>query len=743
MEEISQLFGITPYELFKINEVRKFLRVITLADLVSEDGTQINAGMLTGEWTAGFDLEWPNQEKPPSSWFQLFRTCIKNAYSTGSPERLQSHSPIVLDSPLGTWHPVPRNTWWNTYKSPTSIYYRRDDGPTLEEFRPDNAGFYTSSGVVTELPAECHPISVKKVGDRLWSHKPMELTSPPVVASPPAGHTVTDTFDRFNRSSIQGGSDGSLHLRQQVAAAAWLITHGGTEHVSACFLLTDIASVSIYRAELEGVFRFLKHIEALDMPPSEIEQWCDNEQSVIRSMEKPTRPRQMIEPDADLVLAIHTLKSKLQHRVNCRHVHGHQDGKGKKKAEKARKEFDMKLAEWEALSDDESDTPSVQRTVKTMFNPRPPKPVCKVPTTDATKSSLEIQVNTECDRLASGTTAAILEGGCAPPTVVLQPPYEGSKAMFKIGRRWVTKNYKSTIYRAAKQDATREYCKERFRWSDATFNLVHWESVRSVRSQLKLSGKRQTCKLMHGWLPVMHKRQFVTGIRQCPGCPCSDETMEHLFRCTHQDMKITRKKNIDQIRTMGKKKRVPQHILEAFCRLLEVDSKGGSKFELSTHVPAVVEAIQQQKTIGVHLMHRGYLATGWFDAIESAGVSNPERKMNILQKLVWDYWAFPIWKTRNDILHGPNNKYTMAENNNLSERILWYVENKAYVLAQGDQFMASIDVSRLHKMRRETKKAWVKHLDKLRSAFDIEKATRAKGQNAITQYLVRVRGFMS
>jgi hypothetical protein len=219
--------------------------------------------------------------------------------------------------------------------------------------------------------------------------------------------------------------------------------------------------------------------------------------------------------------------------------------------------------------------------------------------------------------------------------------------------------------------------------------------------------------------------------------------MEHLFQCPHHDMKITRKKNIDKLREVGKKKKIPRHIMEAICRVLEVTSKGGDNVDLPTHIEPVADAIKQQKTIGLHLLHRGYLATGWFDAIEKAGVSNPDRKMNVLQRLIWDYWSFPIWATRNSILHGPNSKYSIAEDNNLSERILWYMENKQQVLARGDQFMATIDVTRLHRMRRETKRTWVRHLDKLRAAFDIEKATRSKGQNAITQYLVKVRGFYS
>ena len=80
--------------------------------------------------------------------------------------------------------------------------------------------------------------------------------------------------------------------------------------------------------------------------------------------------------------------------------------------------------------------------------------------------------------------------------------------------------------------------------------------------------------------------------------------------------------------------------------------------------------------------------------------------MNALQRLliVWDEWAFPIWTMRNLILHGPDSKYLVAEDSSLSERILWFLANKEQVLARGDQLMANIDVTQLHRMQRETRR---------------------------------------
>ena len=98
--------------------------------------------------------------------------------------------------------------------------------------------------------------------------------------------------------------------------------------------MANISAVSSYRPELEGIFQSLKHLECLNITPQEVQQWYDNERSVISSREHPTRPMGVIKADADITLAIHHLKSNLQFQVDFRHVYGRQDVRNKKKRKK-------------------------------------------------------------------------------------------------------------------------------------------------------------------------------------------------------------------------------------------------------------------------------------------------------------------------------------------------------------------------------------------------------------------------
>ena len=114
-----------------------------------------------------------------------------------------------------------------------------------------------------------------------------DLEQPPA----PPGYIIFNNFlesgDYIDVWKV--ASDGSVHLVQQTAAAAWVVASGTDYSMSACYLMANINAVSSYRPELERVFRSLKHLEYLNITPKEVRQWCDNERSVISSREAPTR----------------------------------------------------------------------------------------------------------------------------------------------------------------------------------------------------------------------------------------------------------------------------------------------------------------------------------------------------------------------------------------------------------------------------------------------------------------------
>ena len=159
--------------------------------------------------------------------------------------------------------------------------------------------------------------------------------------------------------------------------------------------------------------------------------------------------------------------------------------------------------------------------------------------------------------------------------------------------------------------------------------------------------------------------------------------------------------------------------------------------------PEVKAAIAQQHAIGFHMMVRGFLATGWYDAIAATGASHPERKMTALQGLVWDTIVDPLWATRNDILHRQQNNFDAVEQERMAERMIWYSQHREEILSSHDQFLAEFDVATISRMPKAIKRVWVRHLDSVRHAFEIERRQRASNQHVITRYLARVNPSLS
>ena len=94
----------------------------------------------------------------------------------------------------------------------------------------------------------------------------MDQSTEDLEQSPvPPGHMIYNNLlesgDYIDVGKVAG--DGLVHLVQQTAAAAWIVA-SDTEYItSACYLMANINAVSSYRAELEGVFQSLKHLDIL------------------------------------------------------------------------------------------------------------------------------------------------------------------------------------------------------------------------------------------------------------------------------------------------------------------------------------------------------------------------------------------------------------------------------------------------------------------------------------------------
>jgi ribonuclease HI len=687
MAAFSAVPWATKLQLKRANTVRMYMKVITTSDIADPTGTYIPDGRMIGTWIADSSLTWPNSVKPPKAWFALFRKLMRHSLAKDTPTHQPPHYSMSLDTELGDWFGVERHCKTQCATTKTELFWRDENTNDFDVFVKSNtANFYKFSHKVDSLPLWSHPVTFQRFERSIWTNRSFRCVTEATTQSLPPGLVHQDTLPRGINGKIIAVSDGSAHLRDKCAAGAWILATPEHEFISACFLMSDTSSLTSYRIELEGIFRALKHIEYLGLKPTEIEQWCDNKAAVIKT-EKELSPKEMIAPEGDIILAIHALRAKLQVPITCNHVYGHQDGKNKAKSRN--------------------------------------KPMKQ-----------EVQMNIGCDELANDTVEAIMEAaGQAPLQPILQPPYEGSKAMLRIAGEWITSNIPKHIQWSHRIQTAKAYCMKRHKWRENEFDDVSWDSIESVRRRLPMEHQVRTCKIMHGWLPVMHNLGKWTGVTQCPGCSEKDETFLHMLRCPNEGQHQQRGLLTSALADKWEKAHIPANvrvpILTIISRVLNNDDTSSVSEAYSDDVNQVIE---RQQRIGTSKLCQGFLTDGWLDLMPEAEVDKPAGKMITIQRDIWLDLITPLWKERNAILHKTKNPWNDASDEHLTTKLAWYKTHRYKLLDVYDQRLAAFDLTDMKHWSRKVKREWLRHLDIAKAAYMAECDGAAVGQTVLTRF---------
>ena len=283
-------------------------------------------------------------------------------------------------------------------------------------------------------------------------------------------------------------------------------------------------------------------------------------------------------------------------------------------------------------------------------------------------------MNIACDEIATATSRqGLINQGAHPPLLLLLlPPYKGSRTILQINGTWMTAHHKGELYKARQTKPMGEYLKRKYNWSDHTLYGIHWQSIKTTRQKLSHTKRMQTCKIMHGWLPVAHMRHHITGINQCPGCKCTGKTIDHLLQCPHSLLIEERRVILAKMTTTGIKQKIPKDILNTITQTLATHTGVGSGL-VHKYNPEITNAITHQQEIGVNMMARGFLSKQWVHTIHPS--RNPPQVMVKLQRLIWLENFDSLWTNRNNLLHNTFNLYTQEDDSKLAERITWYCKN--------------------------------------------------------------------
>ena len=92
----------------------------------------------------------------------------------------------------------------------------------------------------------------------------------------------------------------------------------------------------------------------------------------------------------------------------------------------------------------------------------------------------------------------------------------------------------------------------------------------------------------------------------------------------------------------GKKNKIQRPIMERIHHLLTKYMQGRTGEVVVLGSSALDLATNQQKTIGLKLLPRGFIARGWKDAMEEGVIEQPEHKMTRHKRILWPTAIVPL-----------------------------------------------------------------------------------------------------
>lgn len=249
---------------------------------------------------------------------------------------------------------------------------------------------------------------------------------------------------------------------------------------------------------------------------------------------------------------------------------------------------------------------------------------------------------------------------------------------------------------------------------------ISWKSIGSARPKCSPTQLIKTSKIMHNWLPVMQ-------VKQCPNCTHPDETLDHLFHCSHPTLTGKREELLEQLCKKDLKMRIPCLVFDAVIQLLE-SYFTGVPITLENAPETIRQAVVSQLSIGLQFLPCGFALSKWLAAMEEYGCKHPEcRAAHLIHTIRLDL-TDQLWWTWNNLVHRTANLTDAATEDALAEQLLWFSRNYHDNLAPSDFHIARFTEQDITSMGLHTRKEKLCHLKIAQAAFTIERWKCPPGQ---------------
>jgi hypothetical protein len=258
---LMKIPGITKGKLEKLNYVRLFLRIITIADLTNKQGTIIPGYKFSGRWQANSSFNWPQIPAPPLHYLTMFRSALKRVI--GKPnDGNKRYNAIMLRIKLGTWFQTERHINHEFVRTDAQIYQR--DGNSFKVYTKTTKYSFKYSYRSTSVPKHAIPVSTGQDNNSIYTHIPYEVIYP--IRKQPI---INERRIPSNKPPI-AGSDGSVNIVTGANASAYKV-YTGKEVISGEQRCPDSDYITSYQSELHGISNNVTNT---------IKQVCDNKRAV-------------------------------------------------------------------------------------------------------------------------------------------------------------------------------------------------------------------------------------------------------------------------------------------------------------------------------------------------------------------------------------------------------------------------------------------------------------------------------
>eukprot|EP00956_Cyclotella_meneghiniana_P018460 scaffold30735_cov52-Cyclotella_meneghiniana.AAC.7 len=474
LEEMAKAGGLTPKEQLLAAEFRLWLRVTMVSELANEIGTEIESYKIENdsEWRAESTLRWPNHIEPTNAHRAAFRKGLRESIcTTMSP--YATRQDYKLDTPLGKWYPVRRDTLYTAYRDKDTVYYRDETG--LHKGIPRGPYKYKIPlDTVEAPPLKSHPIPVNFIGPNMfWTKRPRRMARRPRLRQHKV--VVSDTLPA-DATEIDLVSDAAVHVAQEKGAVCWRAVNEEEQMYSQRFPVEFEKDSYSYRQELIGLYHALRTVIKKFPKLEQIRCHCDNKAGIDKVKQPTYGPGEVSGPDMDVILAIREIVKKEEElMISFHHVMGHADEK--------KEEEDITRIEHHNIGCDDGAELSVDDT------PRPFHPL------------------------------------------------KGSKCMLRIRGRWITTRVDKAIQDRKGEYDIKKYLLTRLAITEEALEDIDTAAIEAARSVHTLGRTVRTSKMMVRWLPIgAHCHHHGAHNSYCPGCGEPGETFEHLFTCPNADL---------------------------------------------------------------------------------------------------------------------------------------------------------------------------------------------------------------